>query len=93
MDGTFRVSLLFFTQLYTLHRPFRGGIFPMIYLLLLDKNREIYEATLSLIVQAAHQLNLEFKPETFLLDFELAMMRAIRSTFPFRELKVVYYNC
>ena len=50
MDGTFRVSPLLFSQLYTLQAKFRGAIFPMMYVLLPDKTRETYEAVLFLIV-------------------------------------------
>ena len=92
MNGTFLVSPLLFSQLYTLHGEFRGAIFPVMYVPLPEKTRETYEAVVSLIVQEANRINCEFIPDTFLLDFELAMMSAIRSVFPSSRIQGCYFH-
>ena len=101
MDGTFRVSPLLFTQLYTLHGQYRGGIFCFMYILLPNKRRETYEEVLRLIEVSARRIGRSFQPIKFLLDYEEAMILALRSHFPSASIKgclfhftqAVWRNC
>jgi len=92
MDGTFRVSPLLFSQLYTLHGQYRGGIFCFMYLLLPNKRRETYEEVIRLIQDAAQRIGKVFSPVRFLLDFEEAMILALRSFFPSASVKGCYFH-
>ena len=101
MDGTFRVSPSLFTQLYTLHGQYRGGVFCFMYLLLPNKRRETYEEVLRLVKDSARRMGKVFNPTKFILDFEEAMMLAIKSNFPssiikgclFHFTKAIWRNC
>ena len=77
MDGTFHSSPKLFTQLYTLHCRVGGKVFPMIYALLPDKTMQTYKRFLNGVKGIAENLNLQFKPREFVIDFEYAMMSAI----------------
>ncbi|XP_074596411.1 uncharacterized protein LOC141851568 [Brevipalpus obovatus] len=87
MDRTFRVSPLLFTQKYTLHGQYCGGIFCFMYLLLPNKRRDTYEEVLRLIKDSARRLGKVFSPMRFILDFEHAMVLALRSKFPLAVIK------
>lgn len=101
MDGTFRVSPSLFSQLYTLHGQYRGGIFCFMYLLLPNKRKETYEEALRLIKDSARRYGKVFNPMKFILDFENAMILALRSQFPsasikgclFHFTKAIWRNC
>jgi len=101
MDGTFRVSPLLFTQLYTLHGQYRGGIFCLMYLLLPNKRRETYEEVLRLVSESAQRIGKVFNPMKFLLDYEEAMILSLRSRFPaasvkgclFHYTQAIWRNC
>ena len=101
MDGTFRVAPLLFSQLYTLHGQYRGGIFCFMYLLLPNKRRETYEEVLRLVKDHANRVGKVFAPSKFLLDFEEAMILAIKSQFPasmikgclFHFTQAIWRNC
>ena len=77
MDGTFHSSPKLFTQLYTLHCRVGEKVFPMIYALLPDKTMETYKRSLNGVKGIEKNLNLQFKPSEFVIDFEYAMMSAI----------------
>ena len=92
MDGTFRVSPSLFSQLYTLHGQYRGGVFCMMYLLLPNKRRDTYEEVLRLIKEAAIRIGKIFNPSKFLLDFEEAMILALQSQFPTSIVKGCFFH-
>lgn len=68
-DGTFRVSPLMFTQLYTIHGMVNGAICCLIFVLLPNKNSETNEIMFRNIKQCARERGLYFEPRKFVLDF------------------------
>ena len=91
IDGTFRVHQIFCSTLYPPGEVQRRNI-PLDVSALPDRTRATYEAILILVQQAAHRINREFKPDTFLMDFELPMMSASRSIFPSSLIQGFYFH-
>ena len=82
MDGTFYASPNLFAQLYTVHAKVYGQMFPLAYGLLPDRKRETYEPFVRLIGEAAVENNLNFDPETIVVDYEMDAIRAFETTLP-----------
>lgn len=87
MDGTFKVAPTLFRQLYTLHGSFEGEMMALAYFLLPDKEKETYLRMFSLISDHAARRGLTFRPAKFQIDFESAVLGAIRVCFPAAEVK------
>ena len=87
-DGTFAVVPNLFQQLYTIHGSVNGKLLPLVYVLMPERNQEIYEAVLSKF----KELVPEFKPTHVMTDFEQASMNAYRSIFPGITLKGCYFH-
>ena len=87
MDGTFRVVPSQFSQLYTLHAKYMGQMFPLVYFLLADKEKETYTRVFDLIKTYAASKGLVFSPPRFHIDYEVAMILAIEESFPGVEVK------
>lgn len=83
MDGTFKSTPALFYQLYVIH--FRIGqtkcTMPGVYALLPNKTESTYGELLDLLIASCKSKGFEFKPATVIVDFELAMINAIRSRF------------
>ncbi|CAF1035550.1 unnamed protein product [Rotaria sordida] len=43
IDGTFKVTPIIFTQLYTIHGVYRNNIFPLVFAVLADKQQQTYQ--------------------------------------------------
>ena len=82
MDGTFRVVPDIFAQLYTLHAVYKGKMMPFVYFLLPDKQKETYVRMFGLLQRYASSKGLNFRPPKFQLDYEVAVLVAIRESFP-----------
>ena len=82
VDGTFSVCPLIFYQVFTIHIMKYGQTFPMIYPLLLNKQRQTYSRAFLLLKDAAMNNGLTLDPETPLCDFELAIVQASPLNFP-----------
>ena len=81
-DGTFKTAARHFLQVYTLH-VFRDGVYrPCAYFLLKDKLKLTYTYMLKLLSKKLGNLGVVFNPKHFILDFELGMIAAVRSSFP-----------
>ena len=77
-DGTFKTVPHLFYQFYTLHGIQVKNSIPLLYALLPDKT----EATYVRLLQQVKQLQPDVYPETFMTDFESAIVSAIRQEFP-----------
>ena len=77
LDGTFKVCPRLFSQVYTIHCMINGewGLLPA-------KTGEVYENFLEEVKAAAEENDLTLQPEHIILDFEIAMMNALRRQFP-----------
>lgn len=81
-DGTYRSCYRRFYQLYCIHGDLRStryytNIIPLIYVLMPNKRENTYERMFRLLKQNLPKWN----PNRFIVDFELAPIKAIRSVF------------
>lgn len=81
MDGTFSSNPVIFAQLYTVHVKINSEFFPQLWCLLPDKRQATYERLFRLLKNEAVQRNLQLIPVTVHVDFEQAIIQAIRSEF------------
>ena len=77
VDGTFKVALEQFIQLYTVHAQKGGMIIPCVYALLTNKSELTYTRFFTKLVEIRPGLNLLF----IMADFEKAAINALESTF------------
>ena len=82
MDGTFKITPDFFCQLYTIHVLQDGLMIPVIYGLLPNKETSTYKNFFRHIQDYCCENGLNFDPESFHIDFEMSMIRAINTIFP-----------
>lgn len=80
-DGTFDDCPSPFKQLYTIHGLVDGTTIPLVYALLPGKSTPIYSKFLLTLDET-------LKPETIMVDMELAFVNAVRSRF--RGIKIRY---
>ena len=76
-DGTFRVCLETFFQLYTIHGQRDGRIFPCIFSLLPNKNENTYNRLFEQLFQLVN--NLGNGPNDVLVDFERSAINAFQN--------------
>ena len=88
MDGTFKISPTIFFQLYTIHGFIRSTSFPLIYALLPNKIKE----TFTRLLEEVKKLIAEFHPQSFLIDYEMAMYGAIRAVFPEASIRGCFFH-
>lgn len=81
MDGTFSAQPSIFAQLYTIHIKENDEFFPQLWCLQPDKQGVTYVRLFQLLKQEALNRNLQLLPTTIHVDFEMAVMQAIRSEF------------
>jgi len=77
-DGTFSSNPNLFYQFYTIHSVFYSDIIPLVYVLLPDKK----EITYIKLSQALKLLKSDLCPKYFMVDFEKAVMDAIKKRIP-----------
>jgi len=82
MDGTFKYSARFFTQLFTIHGLKNGHYIPLIFCLLPSKTTEIYAYTFQLIVDKCSTLGVQLLPQYITTDFEKSIINAIHEIWP-----------
>ena len=80
VDGTFRYSATYFTQLFTLHFLHNGHYIPAVFCLLPNKHKDIYSLVFRFIVEKCECLGLKLQPKKIVADFEVAIHEAIKST-------------
>jgi hypothetical protein len=87
IDGTFKTSPHLFHQLYTIHGMYKSEILPMVYGLLPNKTGATYER----FFRQIKSMEAGLAPETALMDFEAAVMKAFRVSTNTSSL--MYYLC
>lgn len=88
LDGTFKISPPGFSQVYLISAERNGYVFPILYILTEDKMQETYERLLNEICE----LWPLFSPLYISVDFELAMINAIKNVFPLAEINGCYFH-
>ena len=83
-DGTFKFSPKYFYQFYTFHICKDEFYIPVAFFLLRGKSQKIYEQMLKMLKMVCGQaLNIT----TMTVDFEMAMISATRTVFPFTNIR------
>ena len=93
-DGTFFAAPEFFYQVYTIHAYIGSKLFPLVMALLPGKSRAIYEYMLTQIREMLESKfvnengqGLTWNPQSFQIDFERAMKKALRNVLPNTDVK------
>lgn len=81
MDGTFSSNPGIFAQLYTIHIKVQDEFFPQLWCLLPDKQGATYGRLFHLLNNEAARRNLVLQPAEIHVDFEMAVINAIRNEF------------
>ena len=79
LDGTFKISPVLFSQLYTIHVAVGNSshVFPCVYALLSGKTTATYKRLFEILKSYR-----DIQPRTCIMDFELSAMKALRDAFP-----------
>ena len=92
-DGTFKICPKIFFQFYTFHCCTEKLSIPLVYCLLPDKKQETYEFSLKKIAALVRRNSNDPTnwngPRSMIVDFELAMMKALKSVFP----QIIVHGC
>lgn len=82
MDGTFKYSARFFTQMFTIHGLKNGNYIPLIFCLLPNKTTETYIHAFHLILQKCTSLGVTLLPQYVTTDYEKAIINAVHEIWP-----------
>jgi len=88
LDGTFKTAPALFVQLYTVHALVNGRTIPCIYALLQNKTQETYIR----LFEKLTTLNVNLKPTSIMIDFELAVINSLERIFPDCEIKGCFFH-
>jgi MULE transposase domain len=81
MDGTFSVVPAIFAQLYTIHVKVNDEFMPHLWCLLPDKHLNTYTRLFQILQAEALKINCVLNPTTVHIDFEMAVITAVRAQF------------
>ena len=81
MDGTFSSQPQIFAQLYTIHVKINNEFVPQLWCLLPDKRGATYTRLFQLLKQEALNINVQLMPASIHIDFEMAVIQAVRAEF------------
>lgn len=87
-DGTFKTAPVLFSQIYTLLGKRFGGVHPIVYALLPNKQRSTYQSMFELI----QGLQPDFLPAIFSCDFEIATITAVKNVFPAVQINCCFFH-
>lgn len=79
MDGNFAMAPALFQQLYVVRVPLGETAISVAYALLTNKTQQTYEELLQALVDGCRDRHWDADPKTIILDFEIAVIQAIRS--------------
>ena len=82
MDGTFKCVPHIFSQMITIHGKYESRIWPLLHVLINNKNQESYKLMLSAIKRFMLKHKLSCKPESFSVDFEAGIIGALELHYP-----------
>ena len=77
IDGTFKITPLIFSQLYTIHGVHRNAVFPLVFALLSNKQQQSYQK----LIDELRVLCPSWNPKSIMVDFEKAAINAFERTF------------
>ena len=86
-DGTFKFSPRHFKQMYSFFVYKNGFYIPVLHVLLQDKKQKTYKTALSNIISLCSDQGIDLKEKlategsSIMIDFEIAMIKAIQSVF------------
>lgn len=87
-DGTFSYAPRFFAQMYTVHGYKNGYYIPVFHVFLENKTQLVYENMWKLYTEVrATVTTYPFYPRKILIDFEFAMLQAIKKIFPWVQVQ------
>lgn len=92
LDGTFFSSPKFFKQIYILHIFKSNKCFPIIYCFLPDKIQSTYVRMFNLINNIFSRYNIQFNPLLFQVDFELAVINALKIVYAKVKIRGCYFH-
>jgi hypothetical protein len=81
MDGTFSAMPNIFAQLYTIHIKVHGEFMPHMWCLLPNKQMNTYIRLFQMLKAEAFRINCILNPAIIHIDFELAVVGAVRAEF------------
>lgn len=82
MDGTFYACPSLFDQLYVLHCFIKNEMFPVLFVLMPDRKKDTYIRMFALIKKTCQDNGFDFNPKCFQVDYEIAVIQAVKETFP-----------
>jgi hypothetical protein len=88
VDGTFKVVPEIFYQLYIIYSVYRNHVVPVVYALLRRKDAETYKRLITETLKFAPR----WLPQTIMLDFEQACVKAYQTRFPTVLLSGCYFH-
>jgi len=92
-DGTFDKCPDIFFQIYTLHGKIGESYPPLVYFLLPGKTSAIYERMLIITKDLLFEdFGIILNPKSFMVDFEVAMRKAIEKVFPEATVKGCFFH-
>ena len=83
-DGTFKVTSPLFSQVYSIHATRHGDLVLALYCLLTNKSKTTYQR----LFQTIRQLIPNARATSFLIDFEMSAINAIRTVFDYDNVAV-----
>ncbi|XP_003377374.1 conserved hypothetical protein [Trichinella spiralis] len=92
MDGTFKVVLYWYEQLFTIHAFVAGKLVPAVYCLCTGKDIGTYGYIFQALIDKAAVLEVDLNPHTIICDFETALIPAIRGYFPNTRVQSCYFH-
>ncbi|XP_053144809.1 uncharacterized protein LOC128342022 isoform X2 [Hemicordylus capensis] len=88
MDGTFAIAPKLFAQVYVILAKKYGGVHPVLYVLLPNKQCDTYERLFDFIKTLVPNI----RPQSIHCDYEIAAMNAIRKFFPETALNGCFFH-
>lgn len=87
-DATYKACPSIFYQVWALHALVETTTIPLIVGMTANKSQDTYERIYRMVIERIPQ----FKPESFLLDMELANINAIRKVFPKCQIAICVFH-
>ncbi|CAF3408245.1 unnamed protein product [Rotaria socialis] len=91
-DGTFSTRPLIFAQVYIVFGFAQGYMIPCIYCLTTKFDKILYTKIVNHIIILCAKDNLNFSPQRFTSDFELAAIQVCKSTFPTVQISACFFH-
>jgi hypothetical protein len=92
MDETFKSTPTIFSQIYTIHCFARGQMVAIAYGLLPNRRKDTYRRFLLLFKRKADESGVDFAQSLVQIDFEMAMLRALKDVFPAAQIRGCFFH-